>query len=227
MNNKIKFFMGIDVQINRGCAYFIVNKDAVTVNSGWVSEESFQKTGAHLHEVALSICGNSSSKIAVGIDAPRMALPSKRKHYWDRKTVSWRKRRRAEKGYGRHCEVIIKSLGIANPQWTPIQSECPAWMQLGFEIFQQLKEIDFVFEVFPSASYKILQGNTDLKATIDFSAFFKGPKDMLDACMAAMTVYEYIHGRGAEVGDGDGLGSIVLPRPIVHEKDLPLLSWPD
>ena len=37
---------------------------------------------------------------------------------------------------------------------------------------------------------------------------------MLDACIAAVTIREFLNGRGCEVGNADGLGSIVLPRDI-------------
>jgi hypothetical protein len=36
---------------------------------------------------------------------------------------------------------------------------------------------------------------------------------MLDAWVAAATVREFVEGRGTEVGDDDGLRTIILPRP--------------
>jgi hypothetical protein len=53
-----------------------------------------------------------------------------------------------------------------------------------------------------------------------------GPKDMLDAYVAAFTVHEYLVGRGAAVGGGDGLGAIVLPRPIAAGASSAVLRWP-
>jgi len=44
--------------------------------------------------------------------------------------------------------------------------------------------------------------------------FTGGVKDMLDASVAAVTVFEFINGRGCEVGGEDGLGTILLPRKI-------------
>ena len=41
-----------------------------------------------------------------------------------------------------------------------------------------------------------------------------------------MTVYEFVHGRGAEVGNGDGLGSIILPRQLKDVKSSEILCWP-
>ena len=55
--------------------------------------------------------------------------------------------------------------------------------------------------------------------------FLSGPKDMLDAVVAAYSVKEYIAGRGMAVGGGDGLGEIILPRPVA-EPGHPVLEWP-
>ena len=50
---------------------------------------------------------------------------------------------------------------------------------------------------------------------------------MLDAVVAAVTVHEFEAGRGAEVGGGDGLGTIVLPRAIAETETKPgVLIWP-
>ena len=53
-----------------------------------------------------------------------------------------------------------------------------------------------------------------LKYELCLNDFVSGVKDMLDASVAALTVYEFINGRGCEVGGDDGLGTIVLPRKI-------------
>jgi predicted nuclease with RNAse H fold len=90
-------------------------------------------------------------------------------------------------------------------------------MQTGFSLFQALQASaspQHVFEVFPTASYRQLRDQPEPRLTIDLSAFWAGPKDMLDACVAALTVREFHQGRGCQVGGGDGLGTIVLPRPI-------------
>ena len=89
-----------------------------------------------------------------------------------------------------------------------------------------MKNFDNVFEVFPSASYNMLKDDRDVKVTINFANFSQGPKDMIDACVAAMTVYEFIHSPGTEVGNGDGLGSIILPRPLIDVINPDLLYWP-
>jgi hypothetical protein len=48
---------------------------------------------------------------------------------------------------------------------------------------------------------------------------------MLDAVVAALTGMEFMAGHGQEVGGGDGLGTIVLPRPIANPIDA-VLRWP-
>jgi len=72
----------------------------------------------------------------------------------------------------------------------------------------------------------MVKNDRNLKVKISFANFSQGPKDMIDACVAAITIYEFVHGRGAEVGNGDGLGTIILPRPIPEITRSELLEWP-
>src|SRR5262249_31418619 len=111
-------------------------------------------------------------------------------------------------------------------QWTPILEACPEWMRLGFAIYEGLHGLTSVFEVFPSASLKMFAGNRDARVTIDFSAFSTGPKDILDACVAALTVFEFVNGRGCEIGGGDGLGTIIIPGSLSVMAPIELLRWP-
>ncbi|MGA7146584.1 MAG: hypothetical protein WBY47_18925 [Desulfobacterales bacterium] len=225
-NNKL-FYLGIDVQIKKGCSYFIIDENAEIVSSGWAEEKIHQKTAYQLKTVAFETSGGNLDNIVIGIDSPRMPLNKPREFYWNNKKKKWRKRLPNEKGHGRHCEVVIKSLGIATPQWTRLIDDCMEWMQLGFKIYDVLKDFGHVYEVFPSASYNMLRNDRDLKVTINFADFYKGPKDMLDASVAAITVHEFIQGRGSEIGGGDGLGTIILPRPLIGIPSRELLSWPD
>ena len=59
---------------------------------------------------------------------------------------------------------------------------------MGFKLFSALEDHAIVYEVFPTASYACLQGNSDVRINADFSACKPGPKDMLDAWVAAATV---------------------------------------
>ena len=161
--------------------------------------------------------------VTIGIDAPRRLLTRRREWYW--RGAAWRKRE-TKKGWGRHCEVVIKARKLANPQWTPLTDAPPPWMQLGVKLFAALDHRGTVHEVFPSATYKQLNCLDRPVVCLAFRDFHvAGPKDMLDAIAAAVTVAEHAAGRGGVVGGGDGLGSIVLPRPI---GDCPqeLLRWP-
>ena len=156
-----------------------------------------------------------------------MPLQSPRQWYWVGNKRHWRKKTDKDKGRGRHCEIVVSAHQLANPQWTPLYNEARAWMRQGFKLFQALHTLRLpTFEVFPSASYKLLSGVKDVKIEIDFSSCLSGPKDMLDAFVASVTVREFIHGNGAEVGTGDGLGSIVLLRPLSEPLIAEVLKWP-
>jgi hypothetical protein len=50
---------------------------------------------------------------------------------------------------------------------------------------------------------------------------------MLDALVAAATVLEFVNERGSEVGGGDGLGAIILPRPMPQPVIKKVLEWPE
>lgn len=71
----------------------------------------------------------------------------------------------------------------------------------------------------------MLEGDNLTTITVRLGNFAPGVKDMLDAYVAAATLREFLQGRGCEVGGGDGLGSIDLPRPL--GTPIPdVLQWP-
>lgn len=214
---KDVFHIGIDIQIRRNCCYAVIDESGTLIDSGWFSS-------AEVDAVDLLKRWSKSGKIYIGIDAPRMPLVSKRKWYWSGAKHRWN-RRKAQKGNGRHCEVVISAHRLANPQWTPLEHYAPEWLQLGFRLYSALEGHAIVYEVFPTASYACLQGNSDVRIEADFSACKPGPKDMLDAWVAAATVREFVVGKGVEVGGGDSLGTIILPRPIPNPID-EVLKWP-
>jgi predicted nuclease with RNAse H fold len=98
-------------------------------------------------------------------------------------------------------------------------------MRLGFALFAALGKGAPVYEVFPSASYTLLKDCSALKIGVQLNAFAQGPKDMLDAYVAAATVREFVEGRGSSVGGGDGLGEIILPRPVPQPIE-GVFRWP-
>lgn len=212
------FYIGIDVQLSHDCSYAVIDDEGTLVDSGWLSEPLIES-------IELAKKYNTSARTEVGIDAPRMPLNEKRQWYWDGKRRRWN-RRINQNGYGRHCEVVLKAHNIANPQWTPILEKSPNWMRLGFKLYSVLKGIVRVHEVFPTASYALLYGVHDVRLNIDFSACKPGPKDTLDSWVAAATVREFVEGRGTEIGNGDGLGTIILPRPLPEPVIDEVLKWP-
>lgn len=203
----INCFAGIDVQISRGCAYYILDADKKYVTSGWIKEKIPQS----LYKIFFEIADKQTDKIAIGIDAPRRPIKKLRTRYFNKKKNEWGVE--TKQSNGRECEVIVKSYNLANPQWTRTIKESPEWMKLGYEIFSTLKNFTFVYEVFPSASYKLLE-KENIKYELCLNKFTSGVKDMLDASVAAISVCEFVNGRGCEVGGEDGLGTIVLPRNI-------------
>jgi predicted nuclease with RNAse H fold len=98
-------------------------------------------------------------------------------------------------------------------------------MKVGFRLYVALSGEPDVHEVFPSASYNQLAAEERAVLSINLKGFADGPKDMLDAYVAAYTVHEYLAGRGVAVGGGDGLGTIVLPRPLAKNCDA-VSRWP-
>lgn len=219
-------FVGIDVQVRRPCAAVIIDENLQMIASGWLRGEDTSELCDDLLNRLLPP-SLKTDKIEFGIDAPRQPLDHPRNLYWNRSQSSWRKKTTQEKGWGRHCEVVIRGAGIANPQWTPTGPESPEWMKLGYSLFETLGQMGMrTHEVFPSASYSLLEGVDHLPVAIRFSDFHTGPKDMLDACCAAFTIHEFLAGRGTEVGN-DGLGTIVLPRPLPGGLPLELLEWPE
>ncbi len=209
-------YVGIDVQISKECPLAVISEEGRLIKSDWLTHDArnFSEYIGNLAE---------EFTVYVGIDAPRAPLEKAREWYWD---GAWHPRLN-QKGHGRHCEVVIKSLKLANPQWTRVHAECEPWMQFGFDLYVHLVSECDVYEVFPSASYTQLINNTDIRLDIDFSTCATGPKDMLDALVAAATVREYVNGRGDKVGGGDGLGMIILPRLLTEEQSRSgVMEWP-
>jgi predicted nuclease with RNAse H fold len=212
-------FVGIDIQIRRNCCYAIIDDTGTLIDSGWLLR-------AEADAVDLVKRFSGSGQVFVGIDAPRMPLTTKRQWYWNGNNRRW-SRRGDQKGNGRHCEIVISAHRLGNPQWTPLEEAAPEWIKLGFQLFIALEGFVTVLEVFPTASYALLKGNNDVRINADFSACQPGPKDMLDAWVAAVTVREFVEGRGTEVGGGDALGTIILPRPLQEPVIAEVLKWPN
>jgi len=109
-----------------------------------------------------------------------------------------------------------------------LNSRKPVNLYLGIDVQVKRPCSYFVLdETFPSASYRLLETREHPPVTINFNAFRPGPKDMLDACMCAFAVHQYLHGIGTAVGGEDGLRAIILPvKPTVPDSH-PILHWPN
>lgn len=215
----MKVFIGIDIAEQRGCALAAIDESGRSCGSRWSSCDAA--------EIAREVqnLGGGGVDLTIGVDSPRTSSNGARPWYWDSKKGVWRPRRSVEPGWGRHCEVVIAAMRLANPQWTPPADAAPGWMRFGFSVFEALKGVGEVLEVFPSASYSQLLESDEPRLEVSFRGFARGPKDMLDAYLGAITALEYKKGNGTAVGGGDGLGTIVLPRPL-GEAPSALLTWP-
>jgi hypothetical protein len=208
------FAIGVDVQVKRGIPVVVAAGDGEVVAAHWFDAATASA------DLAALVIRLGVPRCHVGIDAPRQPLPAPRR--WSFVRGTWR---RDQGKLGRHCEVAVKSLGLGNPQWTPLADAAPAWMQLGFDLFGAVEDAGAVtHEVFPSATYRaVVDAGIDQQLHVPIGAVHRGPKDLLDAAAAAYTVQRFLAGHGGEVGGGDGLGTIVLPvRPPEH----PALTWP-
>lgn len=213
-------FAGIDVQTSRGCPFALLDDRGSIVANGWILDQELDEFVELLQRIKQQHhLGNQ--QVHAGIDAPRMPLFAGR--VWQWKADAWQS---CAPRPGRHCEIAVRALGLANPQWTPLAPDAPEWMRLGFKLFERLQQECQVHEVFPSAAYTMLAQDVHAQVTVHLGHMKPGPKDMLDAHVAAFTVREFAQGRGCEVGGGDGQGTIVLPRPIATGEKQGFLRWP-
>ncbi len=217
-------FLGLDVQIRRPCTYYALDQDLAYVDSGVLPGNTIEAISQALVLLVESLASRASGKVAVGIDAPRMGLPAPRQWYWQK--GAWVRKTSRERGYGRHCEVVVKALGLGNPQWTRLASNSPPWMRLGYRLFAALEGLAETYEVFPSAAYRMLEEVDHPPIPLVLKGFAGRRKDMLDACAAAYTMWALHHGRGIEIGGGDGLGAIALPEKLPVQASHPVLHWP-
>jgi predicted nuclease with RNAse H fold len=208
--------LGIDVQVSRNCPFTAIDESGGFLDGGWICRpEDLAVVVTRLQDYGA---------VVVGIDAPRVPRAVPRALAF--RSGAWRAN--GGLGWGRHCEVVIKSLGLGNPQWTPLAPDAPEWMKLGFSLFEAASQAEEVFEVFPTATYRALSDlEVPVTAPVHLGLAASGPKDMLDAAAAAVTALRVARGEGCEVGGGDGLGTIALPRPLTKpELANPVHRWP-
>ena len=66
----IKLFAGIDVQVKRGCPYYVIDKKGKFISNGWVSNDKISR----FYEIFSNLVDGNLNELAIGIDAPRMPL---------------------------------------------------------------------------------------------------------------------------------------------------------
>lgn len=153
---------------------------------------------------------NPDEEIVVAIDAPRHYLSAPRQWLLNN-AGAWIPTSRPR---GRHCEIIVRRLRLANPQWTPLATQPIPWITLGQQVFTAFQAAGFTtVECFPTASYTRL-GQMDgqvLDIPGRMFAHSRLAHDILDACVAALTADLFVAGNATELGGGDGYGTIVVP----------------
>jgi predicted nuclease with RNAse H fold len=195
--------VGIDVQGDELIVAYRRNGDflppaQVVVNAAEVLD--------HTHRVRQ----DSKEQVVAAIDAPRRYLSAPRQWQLNNAGV-WIA---ANIPGGRHCEIIVRRLGLANPQWTPPIAQPIPWITLGQEVFVAFEAAGFTaIECFPTASYTRLGQMGDLLLNVPSGMFSHSrlAHDILDACVAAFTADLFLAGNATELGGGDGYGTIVVP----------------
>jgi len=178
-------------------------------------------TAVEVRDHALQLRQDNQEQVVVSIDAPRRYLAGPR--LWRLNNAGkWVVTNRPA---GRHCEVLVRRLGLANPQWTRTATLPLPWITLGQQVFTVCEAAGFLtIECFPTASYTCFgqMENFDLHIPGGMFAHSRLAHDILDACVAALTAERFMEGQATELGGGDGYGTIVIPRVLA----LPFPPWP-
>jgi predicted nuclease with RNAse H fold len=167
-------------------------------------------SAAEVRDHALQVRLDAQEPTTVAIDAPRRYLTAPRLWRLNNAGV-WVA---ANLPAGRHCEILVRRLGLANPQWTPPANQPIPWITLGQQVFTVCEAAGFrTIECFPTATYTRFgqMDNIDLRIPGRMFAHSRLAHDILDACVAAMTADLFGAGQATELGGGDGYGTIVVP----------------
>ena len=228
----VQYFIGVDVQVSLACSYLVLDATGEVVDSGLLVSDDIRQTPRttgkfrDLRRLIDRYADGDARRVAVGIDAPRQPLSTARTFSYTAKR-GWVPFSEDDHTSGRHCEVALSVLKLAVPRWTPLERNAKSWMKLGFRLFAELADLPRVYEVVSSAGYVQLDKADERALTAaDMRVLKPGSKDLADAMMAAHTVREFVQGRGCEIGGGDGLGTIVLPRALgAEEAESAVLEW--
>jgi predicted nuclease with RNAse H fold len=197
-------FVGVDVQGDK----LIV---AFRRNGEFLPPARVELHAERVLNEALRLRQNKKEPVVAAVDAPRFYLNGARQCRLNKANI-WEN---ANLQGGRHCEVIVRKLGLANPQWTP-QAHAPSeWICLGQKVFKAFEDTGLkAIECFPTASYARLgkMPGTALNVPGEMFAHCRGlAHDVLDSCVAALTTDLFAARNATELGGGDGYGTIVIP----------------
>lgn len=190
-------------------------------NATFVPPSRVVVTADEVRNHALQLRQDDREQVVVAIDAPRRYLTAVRPWRLNNAGV-WVA---ANLPSGRHCEIAVRRLGLANPQWTPPANQPIPWITLGQQVFTVCEGAGFTaIECFPTASYTRLGQMNNQELTIPGSMFAHSrlAHDILDACVAAVTADLFVAGNATELGGGDGYGTIVVPGVL----QVPFPPWP-
>lgn len=198
--------VGVDVQ---GDTLIVaLRRDGVFLPPATVAEVAYG-----VRDYALQHRQHEHEQVVVAIDAPRHYLAAPRQWALNGAGNQWVPANLPH-GWGRHCEIVVRRLGLANPQWTPIAAHPRPWITLGQQVFAVCQEAGFAtIECFPGATYTRLgqMVNQNLHIPGAVFAYNRLAHDILDACVAAYTAEFFVAGNATELGGGDGYGTIVVP----------------
>jgi predicted nuclease with RNAse H fold len=167
-------------------------------------------TAEEVRDHALQLRQDAQEQVVVAVDAPRRYLAAPRLWRLNNAGV-WVATNLPS---GRHCEIIVRRLKLANPQWTPPATQPIPWITLGQQVFTVCEAAGLTtIECFPTASYTRFgqMDNIDLHIPGRMFAHSRLAHDILDACVAAMTADLFTAGQATELGGSDGYGTIVVP----------------
>jgi len=207
-------FIGVDVQGDE----LIV---AFRRDGAFLPPARVVATAVEVRDYALQHRQDAHEQVVVAIDAPRYYLTGIR--FWCLNDAGvWVG---TDLNSGRHCEILVRRLGLANPQWTPNVNQPIPWITLGQQVFTTCDAEGFTtIECFPTASYTRFgqMNNIDLNIPGGMFAYNRLAHDILDACVAALTAELFMVGNATELGGGDGYGTIVVPGVL----QLPFPAYP-
>lgn len=179
-------------------------------------------TGAEVRDDALQLRQDAREPVVVAIDAPRHYLRGPRRWRLN-KAGRWVT---ADLPSGRECEVLVRRLRLANPQWTPSATMPMPWITLGQQVFAACESAGFTtIECFPTASYSRFGQMDGFDLCIPgrmFGGHSRLAHDILDSCVAGLTADLFASGNATELGGRDGDGTIVVPGRL----NIPFAAFP-